>query len=611
MVSSHYLRNASLHGFVILGVVLVLATAVLAQNNYTVDETGTTTVPENGVGPARMSPNKIQYTQPTNNSGTALFPNAFVSADNIAAQTATFMHGGMMAWDSGGGNWDRLLLTAGALHVNVQNGLADATASGSITAGGQRVSLALAGYSGASAAISGTFTATVVPQVSFDGGTNWKTISFYDAGAGTSDFVLSLASSGVRSIPIPAGASHVAITTSTFTSGTVNVALRATVAPGTTPTNPWFDAMTSEQLPAYHPMIMDPAIPGVFYRSQGMADGQDSAGTGIAAAGLLAQFDNTAPNAITENQFGNLRMSANRNLFGTLRDAAGNERGANVTASNALVTDSSASTQPISAASLPLPTGAATAALQDGIIKDGAGDTTQANVSGGRVHVDGSGVTQPVSGTVTVGAFPDNEPFNVAQIAGAVPSATNPFPSRLTDGTTFYKATTPTDSQIVQGPAATDAAVAGNPVLKGGRTEDSIDSAPGVRTSAEGEVAPISVTRDGTQRVIIGGTQTWSYHENSSSALTDATVHAAAGAGLHLYICTVTFSSGAATALNMFLEEGAATVMGPWYLEAIAGRGANLVFSPCKKQPTANTALTVTTSAAIAHSIDMTGYIAE
>lgn len=51
-----------------------------------------------------------------------------------------------------------------------------------------------------------------------------------------------------------------------------------------------------------------------------------------------------------------------------------------------------------------LPTGAATAANQDGIIKDGTGDTTQANVSSGRLHVDGSGVTQPVSGTVTANA---------------------------------------------------------------------------------------------------------------------------------------------------------------------------------------------------------------
>lgn len=47
-----------------------------------------------------------------------------------------------------------------------------------------------------------------------------------------------------------------------------------------------------------------------------------------------------------------------------------------------------ANTQAISAASLPLPTGAATAANQDGIIKDGTGDTTQANVVGGRLQVE-------------------------------------------------------------------------------------------------------------------------------------------------------------------------------------------------------------------------------
>lgn len=61
-----------------------------------------------------------------------------------------------------------------------------------------------------------------------------------------------------------------------------------------------------------------------------------------------------------------------------------------------------------------LPTGAATAANQDGIIRDGTGDTTQANVSSGRLQVDGSGVTQPVSGTVTT-TPPSNASTNVTQ----------------------------------------------------------------------------------------------------------------------------------------------------------------------------------------------------
>lgn len=63
----------------------------------------------------------------------------------------------------------------------------------------------------------------------------------------------------------------------------------------------------------------------------------NSTGAGLQAAQLVGQFDDVAPTAITENQFGNLRMSTNRNLYGTIRDAAGNERGANVTASGALV----------------------------------------------------------------------------------------------------------------------------------------------------------------------------------------------------------------------------------------------------------------------------------
>lgn len=71
-------------------------------------------------------------------------------------------------------------------------------------------------------------------------------------------------------------------------------------------------------------------------------------GATFGASGLMGIFDNVAPYATTENQFGAIRMSANRNLYGTIRDAAGNERGVNVTAGNALQVDGSASVQPVS-----------------------------------------------------------------------------------------------------------------------------------------------------------------------------------------------------------------------------------------------------------------------
>lgn len=74
-----------------------------------------------------------------------------------------------------------------------------------------------------------------------------------------------------------------------------------------------------------------------------------TANSGVNSA-MAAVFDDVAPTAITENNFGFLRMSANRNLYGTIRDAAGNERGVNVTTGNALTVDASATTQPVSIA---------------------------------------------------------------------------------------------------------------------------------------------------------------------------------------------------------------------------------------------------------------------
>lgn len=60
--------------------------------------------------------------------------------------------------------------------------------------------------------------------------------------------------------------------------------------------------------------------------------GSDS---GAPAMGL---FDDVAPDSVNEGDVGAVRMSANRNLYSTIRDAAGNERGANVDASNRLLT---------------------------------------------------------------------------------------------------------------------------------------------------------------------------------------------------------------------------------------------------------------------------------
>lgn len=62
----------------------------------------------------------------------------------------------------------------------------------------------------------------------------------------------------------------------------------------------------------------------------------DVAVTGYATVGAV--FDDVAPAAVTENKTQSVRMSSRRELYSQLRDAAGNERGVNVNASNALLT---------------------------------------------------------------------------------------------------------------------------------------------------------------------------------------------------------------------------------------------------------------------------------
>lgn len=75
----------------------------------------------------------------------------------------------------------------------------------------------------------------------------------------------------------------------------------------------------------------------------------------------------------------------------------------------------------ITAVALPLPAGAATSAKQPALGTAGAASadvlTIQGIASMTAVKVDGSGVTQPVSGTVTT-APPANASTNIAQIAG-------------------------------------------------------------------------------------------------------------------------------------------------------------------------------------------------
>src|SRR3990167_2278226 len=155
------------------------------------------------------------------------------------------------------------------------------------------------------------------------------------------------------------------------------------------------------------------------------------------------------------------------------------------------------------------------------------------------------------------------------------------------------------------GTIADDATTPGAPVMIGGTAKSPDATDPG-NVSAEDDVARFTTDLNRRQYVNTRHAWTWSYHENSSDALTDAAVQADPGDGYQLVITEIMFSTGAATACNIFFEEGSTTILGPHYLEAVAGRG---LFWKGEKKVTASTALTVTTSAAIAHGLDVQGYI--
>lgn len=121
-----------------------------------------------------------------------------------------------------------------------------------------------------------------------------------------------------------------------------------------------------------------------------------------------AEFDDTTPDSVDEGDGGAIRMSANRNLYVTLRDAAGNERGLNVDANGAIaITDGSGS-----------------------ITVDNAGLTELAaaiNASSQMdVNIAASNATVTVSGTVTANlSATDNQVLdNIDADTSAIQTAT-------------------------------------------------------------------------------------------------------------------------------------------------------------------------------------------
>ncbi len=272
-----------------------------------------------------------------------------------------------------------------------------------------------------------------------------------------------------------------------------------------------------------------------------------------------ALYDSSGIDSVDEDDIGVVRMSANRNLFINLQDAAGNERGANVNASNELTVANSV---------LSVVGGGAEATAQR---------VTIANDSTGLLSIDDNG------GTLTVdSANHDSFPVNAnMQIGDADAAVGNPVP--------------------VAGTAAEAAAVAGNPVLVGGRHHASV-----VAGDAVGDGEAVRQLSDSVGGTVRGHrADAWSANANYGAAQTDAEVKATPGANLYLYVTDILFTTEGAN--NIFLESAAATIVPTVYLAANGGWTGH--FQTPIRWPV-NTAITITSSAAVNHSVLISGYTA-
>ena len=280
-----------------------------------------------------------------------------------------------------------------------------------------------------------------------------------------------------------------------------------------------------------------------------------------------AEFDDTAPDSVDEGDAGALRMSSRRELYTQLRDAAGNERGANVNASNQLAVAGPVTNAGTFAVQVD---GDALTALQliDNIVQaedvasagghSGAvvlarrtdtpanqsgtdGDYEFLQVAGGRLWVDPSGVTLTVAShaVTNAGTF-------AVQVDGSALTAL-----QLIDDPVF----------------ADDAAftLATSKVMMAGAIRDDALSA---LTPVEADAVPLRVDANGALWVIPSGTVAVSLASVPSHAVTNAGTFA------------VQVDGAALTALqlidNLVLLEDVAHVTGDPGIQMLAVRDDTL-----------------------------------
>lgn len=221
--------------------------------------------------------------------------------------------------------------------VDVNDAPADFSGSGSINALDGAVTLSnLQGVSSLAFTLAGTWVATVSVDASLDG-TNWFSIRFLDITSPNSPSAKVTTTTNGDYLATVAGYSHVRVRASAYTSGTITVAMRASTGSGS---GFMVDLIASVQTVKVVDQSGDnvgddtnnalrTVLPLVTF-----TDDSAFAVTTDKVLSVGALYQNAAPAPVGTGEIALLRMTSNRAMYVSLRDAAGNERGVNIDAQN-------------------------------------------------------------------------------------------------------------------------------------------------------------------------------------------------------------------------------------------------------------------------------------
>lgn len=504
--------------------------------------------------------------------------------------------------DVGGQDTQKAVSAAEPIPVNVVLGgasPADAITTGTLSGTGETVVVALVGQQSVAVDISGVWSAEIFFEQSVDNGVTYAGNIAIIAGAGNSQGLLTIVNGRFQFSPT-GGMSHARVRMASFVSGTATISLRATSGtPGLVlaRTVDTVTAIVSGVDANDQPVAVNPLVAG------GRAS--DAVPSAVSADGdaVYAWRDRRGADQVV------LRDSAGALLVGQQPMAT--------SVPVAVASDQSAI--PISAATLPLPTGAATSALQlpnsHDVTVDNAAGVSAVNIQdgGNSLTVDGTffQATQPVSAaslplptgasTLAGQTQPGVDIGDVTVNNGAGAAAVNiqDGGNSVTVDGTFFQATQPVSAASL--PLPTGASTLA------GQTQPGVDIGDVTINNAAGASA-VNI-QDGGNSVTVDGTVTANPATSFGKTITyvsvnqgaaGTTVLAAASASNRHKIIGATLVMSAAGTLKF--SDGVGDLTGPMDLATNGGFVWPPVIIPIQ-QTAVNSALNLVTTVGAARGI--------